>query len=208
MDGTLRAAGWAASRALADGSTELAGKTLGIVGVGAIGSRIAAIAHHGYGMRVLGHQRRLETLPAHVEGLPLDALLRASDYVVLCCPLTETTRHLLDARSLARMKRGAFLVNVSRGALVDEAALVEALAGRRLGGAALDVFDEQPLRPDHPLLALDNVLLTPHAAGLTEESMARMSRGAAEEVLRLLSGERPLNVVNPEVWSAGGASGH
>jgi len=106
------------------------------------------------------------------------------------------------------MKPGAFLVNVSRGALVDEAALVEALAGRRLGGAALDVFDEQPLRPDHPLLALDNVLLTPHAAGLTEESMARMSRGAAEEVLRLLSGERPLNVVNPEVWSAGGASGH
>lgn len=206
MDGTLRGAGWAASRALADGSTELAGKTAGIVGVGAIGGRIAAICHHGYGMRVLGHQRRLEGLPAHVQGAPLDELLRASDYLVLCCPLTAATRHLVDARRLALMKPGAFLVNVSRGPLIDEAALVHALAGRRLGGAALDVFDEQPLRPDHPLLALDNVLLTPHAAGLTEESMARMSRGAAEEVLRLLAGERPLNLVNPEAWAAGGAS--
>ena len=202
MDGTLRAAGWAASRALADGSTELAGKTVGIVGVGAIGSRIAAICHHGYDMRVLGHQRRLDALPAHVQGVALDELLRASDYLVLCCPLTEATRHLLDARRLGLMKPGAFLVNVSRGPLVDEPALVEALAGRRLGGAALDVFDEQPLRPDHALLALDNVLLTPHAAGLTEESMARMSRGAAQEVLRLLAGERPLNLVNPQAWPA------
>lgn len=202
MDGTLRAAGWAASRTLADGSTELAGKTVGIVGVGAIGSRIAAICHHGYGMRVLGHQRRLDALPAHVQGVALDELLRASDYLVLCCPLTEATRHLLDARRLGLMKPGAFLVNVSRGPLVDEPALVEALAGRRLGGAALDVFDEQPLRPDHALLALDNVLLTPHAAGLTEESMARMSRGAAQEVLRLLAGERPLNLVNPQAWPA------
>jgi D-3-phosphoglycerate dehydrogenase len=200
MDGTLRAAGWAASRALADGSTELAGKTVGIVGVGAIGARIAAICHHGYGMRVLGHRRRLAALPAHVQGVPLDELMHASDYVVLSCPLTEATRHLVDARRLALMKPGSFLVNVSRGPLIDEAALVQALAGRRLGGAALDVFAEQPLRPDHPLLALDNVLLTPHAAGLTQESMARMSRGAAEEVLRLLAGERPLNLVNPQAW--------
>jgi D-3-phosphoglycerate dehydrogenase len=208
MDGTLRAAGWAASRALADGSTELAGRTVGIVGVGAIGARVAAICHHGYGMRVLGHQRRLDRLPAHVQGVTLDELLGASDYLVLCCPLTEATRRLLDARRLALMKPGAFLVNVSRGPLIDEAALVQALAGRRLGGAALDVFDEQPLRADHPLLALDNVLLTPHAAGLTEESMARMSRGTADEVLRLLAGERPLNLVNPQAWSGGCASGH
>jgi D-3-phosphoglycerate dehydrogenase len=196
MDAVLRSEGWDASRALADAAGELHGHTLGIVGVGEVGTRIAEIAHHGYGMRVLGHQRRLDCLPPFVEGMALDNLLSRSDAVVLACPLTAATRGLIDERRLALLPRHAVLVNVARGAVVDQAALVDALCGRRLGGAALDVFDAQPLPAGHPLLGLDNVLLTPHAAGLTVESMQRMSLGAVDEVRRLLAGQRPLNLVN------------
>lgn len=196
MDVLLRRAGWDASRALADEAGELHDQVLGVVGVGGIGTRIAEIAHHGYGMRVLGHQRRLDTLPAFVEGVGLDALLARSDAVVLACPLTDSTRGLIDARRLALMPRHAVLVNVARGAVVVEDALFAALQARRIGGAALDVFDEQPLSDGHPLLSLDNVVLTPHAAGLTRQSMRCMSLGAAEEVLRLLAGQVPRNLVN------------
>lgn len=196
MDALLRSAGWERSRALADEAGELHDQVLGIVGLGEVGTRIAEIAHHGYGMRVLGHQRRLDALPPFVEGVALDDLLARSDAVVLACPLTDTTRGLLDARRIARMPRHAVLVNVARGAVVDEAALIAALRERRIGGAALDVFDRQPLPDDHPLLTLDNVLLTPHAAGLTVQSMKRMSLGTAEEVRRLLAGQQPRNLVN------------
>lgn len=196
MDVVLRKAGWDASRALADGAGELHGQVLGIVGVGEIGLRIAEIAHHGYGMRVLGHQRRLDTLPPFVVGRALDDLLDRSDAVVLACPLTDATRGLIDARRLALMPRHAVLVNIARGAVVEEAALVAALRARRIGGAALDVFDRQPLEAGHPLLSMDNVVLTPHAAGLTRQSMRAMSLGAAAEVRRLLAGQRPRHVVN------------
>jgi len=196
MDALLRQAGWDASRTLADDAGELYEQVLGIVGVGEVGTRIAEIAHHGYGMRVLGHQRRIDALPAFVEGASLDDLLVRSDAVVLACPLTEATRGLLDARRLSLMPRHAVLVNVARGAVVVEDALIALLRERRIGGAALDVFDTQPLRPDHPLLALDNVLLTPHAAGLTRQSMRRMSLGTAEEVRRLLARQLPRNLVN------------
>ncbi len=203
LDARLRAAGWDASRALADGAAELHDAVLGIVGVGEIGTRIAEIAHHGYGMRVLGHQRRLAALPSFVEGVALDDLLARSDAVVLACPLTEATRGLLDTRRLALLPRHAVLVNVARGAVLDEAALVEALRSGQLAGAALDVFTTQPLPAGHPLQALDNVLLTPHAAGLTQQSMHRMGVGAAEEVRRLLAGQRPLNLVNREALDGG-----
>ncbi len=196
MDALMRQAGWDGSRALADDAGELHDQVLGVVGVGEVGTRIAEIAHHGYGMSVLGHQRRLDALPAFVEGSSLDDLLMRSDAVVLACPLTEATRGLLDARRLSLMPPHAVLVNIARGAVVVEDALVAALRERRIGGAALDVFDTQPLRADHPLLALDNVVLTPHAAGLTRQSMRRMSLGTAEEVRRLLAGQRPRNLVN------------
>jgi len=196
MDALLRQAGWDASRTLADDAGELYEQVLGIVGVGEVGTRIAEIAHHGYGMRVLGHQRRIDALPAFVEGASLDDLLVRSDAVVLACPLTEATRGLLDARRLSLMPRHAVLVNVARGAVVVEDALIALMRERRIGGAALDVFDTQPLRADHPLLALDNVLLTPHAAGLTRQSMRRMSLGTAEEVRRLLARQLPRNLVN------------
>lgn len=198
MDALLRQAGWDTSRALADTAGELHGQVLGIVGLGEVGTRIAEIAHHGYGMHVLGHQRRLDALPAFVEGVPLDDLLARSDAVVLACPLTDATRGLLDARRLALMPGHAVLVNVARGAVVDEAALIAALREHRIGGAALDVFDTQPLPADHPLLTLDNVLLTPHAAGLTMQSMKRMSLGTAEAVRCLLAGQMPQHLVNAD----------
>lgn len=210
MDAALRHEGWVASRALSDAAVELHGRTVGIVGLGSVGSRLAEICHHGYGMAVLGHQRRLDGMPGFVRGVPLDTLLVHSDVVVLCCPLTAETHHLIDARRLALMPPHALLVNVARGAVVDETALVGALHEGRLAGAALDVFAEQPLARDHPLLQLgERVLLTPHVAGLTVQSMTRMSEGAADAVLRLLAGEAPAHLVNPGSavlrgpWTAG-----
>jgi D-3-phosphoglycerate dehydrogenase len=202
MDSTLRREGWAVARALADDVPELHGKTVGIVGVGHIGARVAAICHHGLGMRVLGHQRRLDCLPAIVEAAALDRIFTDSDFIALCCPLTPETRHLADARRIALMKPAAVLVNVARGPVVDQTALVAALRERRIGGAGLDVFEQQPLKPDDPLFGLDNAVLTPHVAGLSVESMQRMSVIAAEDTLRILAGEKPVNFFNPEVWPA------
>ena len=202
MDSTLRREGWAVARALADDVPELHGKTVGIVGVGHIGTRLAAICHHGLGMRVLGYQRRLDRLPAIVEAAALDRIFTDSDFIALCCPLTPETRHLVDARRIALMKPKAILVNVARGPVVDQAALVAALRERRIGGAGLDVFEQQPLLPGDPLFELDNVVLTPHLAGMSVESMQRTSVIAAEDTLRILAGEKPVNFFNPEVWPA------
>src|SRR5690606_3716082 len=110
---------------------------------------------------------------------------------------TPETTGLLGRDRIARMKPGALLINVSRGPVVDDAALIEALRSGQVGGAALDVFATQPLPPDHPYLGFDNVIVTPHMAGLTEESMMRMGVGAAEEAIRVLSGELPVNLCNP-----------
>jgi len=118
---------------------------------------------------------------------------------VLCCPLTLETTGLIGRDRIARMKPGALLINVSRGPVVEDAALIEALSAGRIGGAALDVFSTQPLPPDHPYFAFDNVIVTPHMAGITEESMMRMGLGAAEETIRVLANELPANLRNPEV---------
>ncbi|QHJ01714.1 hydroxyacid dehydrogenase [Xylophilus rhododendri] len=204
MDRKLRDQGWAQARALSASTFEISGRTLGIVGLGNVGQRLARIAHAGFGMRVLGYQPGDAPMPDFVELVPLEALLGASDFVSLHCPLTEETRHLIDARSLALMKPSAFLLNAARGEVVDEAALADALAARRLAGAAVDVFTEQPLRRDHPFLPLNNILLTPHAAALTEESSRAMSTGAARQILQLMAGQRPDHLVNPQVWQARG----
>jgi D-3-phosphoglycerate dehydrogenase / 2-oxoglutarate reductase len=200
MHGVHLAKGWKPGRAIAGGATELRGRTLGIVGVGPIGTRLSQIAHHGFRMRVLGHQRRREALPDFVTYADLPTLFTESDYIALACPLTPATQGLASATLLARMRQTAWLCNVSRGAVVDEAALVEALRSGRIGGAALDVYAHQPLAPGHPLRNLPNVILSPHVAGLSQESARLMSRVAAEEVVRVLRGERPLNLINPEAW--------
>jgi D-3-phosphoglycerate dehydrogenase / 2-oxoglutarate reductase len=166
--------------------------------VGEIGTRVAQTCRLGFGMRVLGNQRRLERLPPEAEPAALDALLSRSDFVVVACPLTPQTRYLLNDRTLGLMKPTAWLVNVGRGAVVQESALIAALRGKRIAGAMLDVYEHYRLPPGHPLFSLENVILTPHLAGMTRESRARMSVAAAEEVLRMLDGQPPRNFVNPE----------
>jgi D-3-phosphoglycerate dehydrogenase len=194
----MRAQPWDAARALSAGAHEIGAMALGIVGVGAIGQRLARIARQGFGMRVLGNQRRLDRMGPDAEPAALEELLRHSDFVVVTCPLTPQTRHLMNRDRFSLMKASAWLVNVGRGAVVQEQALVEALRARRIAGAMLDVYEHYRIGPGHPLFALDNVVLTPHLAGATVESRARMAAAAADEMLRMLRGERPLNLVNPE----------
>jgi D-3-phosphoglycerate dehydrogenase len=194
----IRALPWDEARKLAAPAHEIGGMTAGVVGVGEIGKRVAAICRNGFGMRVLGHQRRLERLPPEAEGADLDALVAQSDFVILACPLTPQTHHLFGAARLAAMKASAWLINVGRGPVIDEAALIEALHERRIAGAMLDVYEHYRIAPGHPLFALDNVILTPHLAGSTRESRARAAVRAADETLRMLAGEQPRNLVNPE----------
>jgi D-3-phosphoglycerate dehydrogenase / 2-oxoglutarate reductase len=187
---------------LGAGTHEIGGMTLGIVGVGEIGKRLAVIARRGLGMRVLGHQRRLDRLPPEAQAAALDELVPASDFVVVTCPLTPETHHLFNRERFARMKPSAWLINVGRGAVVQEEALIEALRARRIAGAMLDVYEHYRLEPGHPLFALDNVVLTPHLAGMTVESRSRVSQIAAGEMLRMLGGEAPFNFVNPDARKA------
>ncbi len=200
MDKTLRTDSWPVARAIASRASELHGKTVGIIGLGAIGVALAKICSVGFGMRVIGNARRIETIPSFVQPADVDELVQESDFISLNCPLTPETRHLIDERRLRMMKPSALLVNAARGPVIDEAALVRALRERWIAGAALDVYDEQPLARDHALRGLDNVILTPHAAALTEESTRRMSVGAAQQVLALMRSERPEYLVNPDVW--------
>jgi len=197
FDRDLRGKGWLGGRDYSLGNHDLAGRTVGIVGMGAVGKAIAK-AFGGLGVKLLGHTPRGQNFPSHVESLALDDLIAKSDVLVLCCPLKPETRGLIDARRLALLKRGSVLINVSRGPVVDEAALIGVLRDRHLWGAALDVFNTQPLPLDHPFFGFDNVIITPHMAGITEESMARMGIGAISEALRVLRGELPLNLINPE----------
>jgi len=143
----------------------------------------------------------MDQLGPDAEPASLEEILQAADFIVLTCPLTPQTHHLINRERLAGMKNGAWLINVGRGAVIDEAALVEALQNRTIAGAMLDVYEHYRLEPGHPLLALDNAVLTPHLAGMTQESRKRMGAAAAQETLRMLAGERPDNFVNPEVWS-------
>ena len=195
------AAGWARARALADAGVDLGGRTLGVVGFGHVGQAIARIAALGFGMQVLAHSRGGAS-NAHARAATLAELLRRSDFVVLACPLTAETRGLVGGAQLALMRRGTFLVNVARGPVVDEAAMLDALRSGHLAGAALDVFDVQPLPAGHPLRALRQVLITPHVAGITDDSMRRMGEGAARAVACLLRGELPPHCVNPQALPA------
>lgn len=202
INAAMHAQPWDEARRLAAPAREIGGLTVGIVGVGAIGRRVAQICARGFGMRVLGHQRRLDCLPPEAQGADLDDLIAQSDIIVIACPLTPQTHHLFNAARLAAMKSSAWLINVGRGPVIDEQALIEALRARRIAGAMLDVYEQYRIEAGHPLLALDNVLLTPHLAGSTRESRARASVRAADETLRMLAGERPRNLVNPEAWDA------
>ncbi len=174
---------------------ELAGKTLGIVGFGGIG-RLAGRLGRALGMKAIGFDSQLppsapiwNTEDTGARGF--DALLAEADVVTLHVPLVAATRHLIDAARLARMKPGAILINTSRGGVVDEAAVAAALTTGRLGGAALDVFEQEPLAAGSPLADCRNLLLTPHIAGVTAESNARVSTLIADKVAAALGRLRP-----------------
>ncbi|MBI4012362.1 MAG: C-terminal binding protein [Candidatus Rokubacteria bacterium] len=177
----------------------LIGRTVGLVGCGRIGSRVARKLA-GFDVRLLAHDPYLAEFPPGVTPVGRERLLAESDYVTLHCPLTAETRHLIDAAALACMKPGAVLINTARGGIVDTAALVAALEGGRLGGAGLDVTEQEPLDPGSPLLRLEQVIVTPHAAWYSEEGRSELKRRVAEEAVRVLvRGEPPQNCVNPEV---------
>ncbi|MGW0812201.1 2-hydroxyacid dehydrogenase [Streptomyces viridiviolaceus] len=195
----LTEADWALPR-LQRSITELSGKTLGIVGLGQIGQQVARRAA-AFDMTVVYAGRRrvppeTEALLGGARHVPLDELLRTADYVTLHAPLTEETRHLLDARRLALLKPTAFVVNTARGALIDQDALADALERGALAGAGIDVFDPEPPTPALRLLKSPNVVLSPHVAGVTRETLVRIALAAVRNVSSFLAGEAPRDVVN------------
>ncbi len=186
---------------------ELHGLTLGVVGFGAIGRRTAEILVRGFGMDLLVHAPRMGDGPLAAlaalggrRAASLDALLAESHVVSLHVPLRDDTLGMLGARELARMQPGALLVNTARGPLIDETALVEAIRSGHLGGVGLDVYASEAMPPDHPLLALERAVLTPHVAGSAEGALRRTAREVAEQVVQVLQGERPEHLVDPSVW--------
>ena len=187
-DRTMRAGQWEKKRFE---GRELAGKTLGLVGLGRIGQEVAkrAIA---LGMKVVANRSRVTKAGDDLSALgirvvPLEQLLPVADVVSLHCPLTDTTRHLINAATLNLMKQGAILIHCARGGVVDEAALGEALKSGRLAGAALDVFPEEPVKGTHPLAGLENVILTPHLGASTAEGQDRSGEEVADLVITALS---------------------
>lgn len=197
LDAAVRAGTWD-TPAVAGDVHRLRGQVLGVVGFGRLGRRLGEKAK-ALGLRVLVHDPYVgdeEVRRLAAEPVPLDELLGRSDWVSLHLPLTDETRHLVDGAALARMKPTAILVNTARGALVDQAALVDALRHGRLRGAALDVLEREPPARDDPLLELDNVILTSHAAFYSVEALAQMRRTAVENVVQVLTGRPPLFSVN------------
>jgi len=173
---------------------ELAGRTIGIVGFGAIGQEVARIAV-AFGMQVLVTTRSQKTLPAQARSVPLETLLASSDVVSLHCPLNEATREFINAKRLALMKPTAFLLNTSRGGLIGESALADALNAGRLAGAGLDVLSTEPPKPDNPLLTARNCVVTPHLAWGTHSARERLLHTVVENLKAFLAGV-PRNVVN------------
>ena len=182
---------------------EIRGRVMGVVGLGAIGAELAAMCA-ALGMEVVGYDPYLAHPPPGVELTELRDLMSRSDFVSVHVPTTPETTGLIDAEAISLMRPTAYLVNCSDARIVETDAIVEVLRARRIGGAAFDVFETHPIAPDNPLLTLDNVILTPHIGGATEETVRRHSRMVADDMLRFIRGERPLNLVNPDAWGKHG----
>jgi D-3-phosphoglycerate dehydrogenase / 2-oxoglutarate reductase len=184
---------------------EAQGKTIGIVGLGNVGRRIAELCKGLLHMNVIAYDPYLtaeEMAARGGEKVELDDLLGRSDFVSISCPLTKESRGMIGAREFALMQPHAFFITTARGFIHDEAALEDALRHRRIAGAGLDVWAKEPPPPDHPLLQFDNVLASPHTAGVTREARMNMGKIAAEQILETLDGKRPPRIINPEVWPA------
>jgi D-3-phosphoglycerate dehydrogenase / 2-oxoglutarate reductase len=183
--------------------TEVQGRTIGIVGIGNVGRRLAELCNGLFGMKVLAYDPYLtasEIAARKAQKVELDELLRRSDYISINCPLTNETRAMIGARELSLMQPHAYFITTARGSIHDEGALLQALKDKRIAGAGLDVWSKEPPPPEHPLLQFDNVLASPHTAGVTKEARQNMGRIAAEQILDALDGKRPPRIINPEVW--------
>ncbi|MBX2999158.1 MAG: hydroxyacid dehydrogenase [Caldilineaceae bacterium] len=183
--------------------TEVQGKTLGLVGLGRIGRRVAQICGAGLGMRVIGSDPFISAEQAEAMGVSLRSqaeVIAEADFLSLHAPAIPETYRMINRESIARMKDGAYLINVARGPLVDEIAVLEAVNGRKLAGVALDVFDPEPALVDSPLRSHPNILVTPHTASLTAEGRTRIEQMAVDRLIEFFSGQRPKDICNPEVW--------
>ena len=201
FDAELRAGQWQVRAQAGARTFELRGRTLGVIGFGAIGRRIAEIAQAGFQMKVVTCTTTPSTVPNPVATLTMEDLFEVSDFVVVACPLTPMTKGMVNATTFAHAKPGVVLINVGRGPVVQQADLVQALETGKLAGAVLDVFEIQPLPQGSPLRRHPAVLLTPHLAGITQESERAMGVMAVDTLRALLQGDQPANVVNRQVFT-------
>jgi D-3-phosphoglycerate dehydrogenase / 2-oxoglutarate reductase len=185
---------------------DLLGRTIGIIGLGNVGSRVAELCRGLFQMRVLAYDPYLTAEQIAARGgekvAVLDDLLRQADYVSINCPHTAETRGMVGAREYALMQPHAYFITTARGGIHDEAALAVALTEGRIAGAGLDVWEDEPPPSEHPLLHFDNVLVSPHTAGITRQSRYNIAKIAAEQMIDILDGKRPPRLLNPEVWPA------
>jgi phosphoglycerate dehydrogenase-like enzyme len=199
-DRLARAGEWEAGRACS--GEGLTGKTLGSIGVGNIGHEMFQLARP-FGMKHIAHDPYIkqETVnDVDVRLVDMETVLKESDFVNISCPLSDKTRHLVGEKELRQMKPSAYLINTSRGPVVDEAALIRALREGWIQGAGIDVFEQEPTPADNPLLKLENAIVTPHSIALTDEFYTTMWQEIGNQIAQLTSGEKPKTLVNPEVW--------
>jgi D-3-phosphoglycerate dehydrogenase / 2-oxoglutarate reductase len=183
---------------------EAYGRTIGIVGLGNVGRRVAELAGVLFKMTVLAYDPYLPADAVRARGaekVELDELLRRADFVSINCPLTPETRRLMGAREFALMKPDAYFITTARGSIHDEEALERALRDHKIAGAGLDVWEKEPPPASHPLMKFDNVMVTPHMAGVTVEARTRMGQFAAEQLLDALDGKPAPRIINPQVWA-------
>ena len=201
----VRAGQWNKNIGPSHFGSDVHGKTLGIIGMGRIGEALAQRGHFGFGMPVIYHSHSPKPAVEQRFGAQyrsLDDLLHQADFVCMTLPLTAETEKLIGAREFALMGQGTIFINISRGKVVDEAALVDALQQRSIRAAGLDVFEKEPLDPGSPLLRLNNVVATPHIGSATHETREAMARCAVDNLLAALAGKRPPNLVNPAAWKS------
>jgi phosphogluconate 2-dehydrogenase len=201
----VREGRWQRNLGPAHFGSDVHGKTLGIIGMGRIGEALAQRGHFGFGMPVIYHSHSPK--PAveqrfNAQYRSLGELLQQADFICLTLPLTAQTERLIGAEEFALMRPQSIFINISRGKVVDEAALIEALRAGQIRAAGLDVFEREPLDLDSPLLQMDNVVATPHMGSATHETREAMARCAVENLLAALAGERPANLVNVRAWKA------